>query len=358
MIERSQLAALSPAKRAQVIYAQAQSELSNRLWRAALGDADRRDRDGMSSGRAGLAQDSLLQLLAGTSGTAAGGCACQRACSCHGRAASADFADDCIEDLGSALKPPALGGLGATLKPAALGAGGGAAMLGDGATVVAVKEADAAAPGLGANARYAPAFALAEARTGVPANALAAIVDAEAGKASDGSWNPHSRNPRSSAAGLGQFLSGTWQNLAETPGTWLNQLSAERGWLDARGRVQPGARANLLSLRYDPEASILGVADLARGNLDRLEASGIRVRTDAETLAKSAYLSHHLGLGDAKKFLAGGIEPGRARMLLSAQIGSAAAEQRIAGTGDATRAHRQWLLGFIERRIRPDRFGG
>jgi hypothetical protein len=43
-------------------------------------------------------------------------------------------------------------------------------------------------------------------------------------------------------------------------------------------------------------------------------------------------------------------------MLLSAQIGSSAAEQRIASTGNATQAHRQWLLGFIDRRIRPEAF--
>jgi len=85
----------------------------------------------------------------------------------------------------------------------------------------------------------------------------------------------------------------------------------------------------------------------------------VRVNTDAETLAKSAYLSHHLGLGDARKFLAGGIEPGRARMLLAAQIGGSAADQRIASAaGNATQAHRQWLLGFIDRRIRPGQFAG
>ena len=98
------------------------------------------------------------------------------------------------------------------------------------------------------------------------------------------------------------------------------------------------------------------MADLAKNNLDRLEKSGVHVRNDSETLAKAAYLGHHLGLGDARKFLAEGIDSGRARMLLSAQIGSSAAEQRIASAGDATRAHRQWLLGFIERKIRPDQF--
>ncbi|MBB5710787.1 peptidoglycan-binding protein [Sphingomonas xinjiangensis] len=352
MIARTELANLTPAQRANVIFTEAQSALSNRLWRAALGDGDSKgDRDGASLTGNRMNMDSLLGLLGGDagalSGPMAGGaaphCACQCACSCHTQAAQPQEA---------------------SFKSAG-GFGGGSRRddahqrsLAEPAAILSAPVAGVASGGLqlGTNARYAGVFALAESRTGIPASALAAIVDAEAAKGSDGAWNTHSRNPRSSAAGLGQFLSGTWQDLAQTPGTWLNSHAAERGWLDGRGRVQVAARAELLALRYDAQASILGVADLAKSNLNRLEQAGVRVQNDAETLAKAAYLGHHLGLGDAKKFLAGGIEGGRARMLLGAQIGSSAAEQRIASTGDATQAHRQWLLGFIERKIRPEQF--
>ncbi|NIJ20850.1 hypothetical protein FHS95_002542 [Sphingomonas naasensis] len=347
MINATQLAALSPQKRAQVIYAEAQSQLSTRLWRAALGDGDSKDaRDASPFGGNNMNMDSLLGLIGGrTDGLAGaqGQCACHCACSCHQPAVAA----------GTGNEAGQLGTTGAgTIDPdqpranpaVVLSSGTGAAS----ATGTGLQ--------LGPNARYAETFKVAEARTGLPASALAAIVDAEAAKAGDGSWNTHSRNPRSSAAGLGQFLSGTWVELAQTQGSWLNGYASERGWLDGRGRLQTGNRAELLALRYDPKASILGVADLAKGNLDRLEKAGVRVRTDAETLAKAAYLGHHLGLGDAKKFLSGGIEAGRARMLLSAQIGSSAAEQRIANAGNATQAHRQWLLGFIDRRIRPEAF--
>ncbi len=351
MIPRTDLAALSPDQRARLIYADAQSQLASRLWRAALGDADRNDRDTSPLGANNIASDSLMQLIGGT--VEARGCNCGCACSCHQRggqaAAMMPTDDSCIENVAGALR---VGGGTANAFGIASKAFATAS------TVAPIKQALPGVLSLGPNARFESAFAAASARTGIPASALAAIVDAEAGKNHDGSWNAMSRNPRSSAAGLGQFLSGTWQNLAQTQGTWLNQLAAARGWLDSHGNVQSAARADLLALRYDPEASILAVADLAKGNLDRLEQSGVRVRTDAETLAKSAYLSHHLGLGDARKFLAGGIEPGRARMLLSAQIGSAAAEQRIAAAGDASQAHRQWLLGFIEKRINPQQFGG
>jgi hypothetical protein len=346
MINPTQLAALSPQKRAQVIYAEAQSQLSSRLWRAALGDGDSKDSNEASPfGGKNMNMDSLLGLLSGRDGIAGAqaSCACHCACSCHKPAVAAGGE--------SAIKSVGTTGAGSidpdeprkAYAPVTLSTGG----------------TDATASGnlqLGPNARYAATFATAEARTGIPASALASIVDAEAAKTGDGSWNTHSRNPRSSAAGLGQFLSGTWQELAQTQGTWLNSYAADRGWLDGRGRLQTGNRAELLALRYDPKASILGVADLAKTNLDRLEKAGVRVRTDAETLAKAAYLGHHLGLGDAKKFLSGGIDAGRARMLLSAQIGSSAAQQRIASTGDATQAHRQWLLGFIDRKIRPEAF--
>jgi hypothetical protein len=343
MINPTQLAALSPQKRAQVIYAEAQSQLSTRLWRAALGDGDSKDaRDTSPFAPNNLNTDSLLRLLSGDQGIAGaqGHCACHCACDCHNSTVG-----------GSANEGVGMGTTGAgTMDPEERGATTSVVHLSTGST------APSGALQLGANARHAAAFAAAEARTGIPASALAAIVDAEAAKKGDGSWNTHSRNPRSSAAGLGQFLSGTWQELAQTKGTWLNAYAAERGWLDGRGRLQTGNRAELLALRYDAQASILGVADLAKTNLDRLEQSGVRVRTDSETLAKAAYLSHHLGLGDARKFLSNGIEAGRARMLLAAQIGSSAAEQRIASTGNATQAHRQWLLGFIDRRIRPDAF--
>ncbi|MBZ6379224.1 hypothetical protein B5C34_08860 [Pacificimonas flava] len=210
--------------------------------------------------------------------------------------------------------------------------------------------------GLGANSRFEPMLKAAAARTGIPAAALAAIVDAEAGRTADGSWNTKAKNPRSSASGLGQFLKGTWESLAETPGTWLQDVAKDRGWLDSRGRVTSQSRPALLALRFDANASLQSIADFAKQNLEGLERSGVDVGRDTESIAKSAYLAHHLGLGDARRFLGEGLSEGRAKLLLSAQVGARRAQQHIAAADGARSAHESWLHGFVERKIQPNRY--
>ncbi|MEW9854483.1 peptidoglycan-binding protein [Novosphingobium sp. M1R2S20] len=318
MIDRTQLSALTPSQRADLIYRQAQSELAQGLWRAALGDEHERNAQSANwsesvGGRSGL--DALLALMSDMGSTPAAGKVQQLPESAHAP----------VEDAPTT-------------------------------STVTVSDDTLRADALGPNVRHADSISRAAERTGIPATALASIIDAEAGRARDGSWNIHSRNPRSSAAGLGQFLSGTWEAEAERPGTWLNEEANRRGWLNDSGQVTRESRSSLLSLRYDPEASIQTIADYARGNLNRLKRVGVNVDRDVESVARAAYLGHHLGPSDAAKFLNGGLDPARARRLLAAQVGPAEASRRLMEAGNATDAHRRWLTSYTERRINPDRF--
>ncbi|TFI57097.1 peptidoglycan-binding protein [Sphingomonas parva] len=316
MIGRMDLDRLRPEQKAELIYTQARTELSGRLWRAALGDgaSPEAPQQAQSSGPLAANLESLLAVL--------------------GR-----------DDAGptSAMRS------GQPVQQAPMPAAANATSPASNAEVVK-------AAGLGPNAQHQASLERAAQRTGIPTPALAAIVDAEAAKGRDGSWKLYSRNPRSSAAGLGQFLAGTWIGEAERPGTWLNQVARNRGWLSESGKVLKHARSELLALRYDGETSIHATADYAKGNLERLRNAGVEIGKDVDRIAQAAYLGHHLGAGDAIKFLKGGIDDRRAAVLLKAQVGSAAAHARLAQAGDASQAHRQWLLGFVERHIRPERF--
>jgi hypothetical protein len=302
MIERINFSAMAPAKRADLILSAAQSDLTRSLWRAALGVAD------------------VAAPQTGPKASTATG----------------------FENLIALLMPEEPAPSPQTSRQTA-----------------ATQPTNAAAPlALGANAAHAPAIQSAAARTGVPAPALAAIIDAEAAKGPDGSWRTMSRNPRSSAAGLGQFLSSTWIAEAERAGTWLNARAMEKGWIDGNGRIVPAARAALLQLRYEAEAAVEATADYAANSLKGLRRAGVAIGDTVESIARSAYLGHHLGLGDATRFLKSGLSDARARTLLGAQVGITAAIGRIAEAGDAASAHRAWLGGYLDRKIRPGRFVG
>lgn len=300
MTRLPEIAALAPAERARALLSGAKAELNGRLWRAALGGA-------------GLGQDG---------------------------------------DPHRFYVPPS-DGLEALLRQAIVESPHGSAHPPSPTTMIAPGATSpvAFAPLAVANTRYAGALNSASARTGIPATALSAIIGAEAARGTDGAWNPLSRNPRSSAAGLGQFLSDTWLGLARQNGSWLNRYARERGLIDAAGHIASGARSTLLALRYDPQAAIESVADYARANVMRLRQAGVAVDESAVALTRAAYIGHHLGPGDAQRFYKGELTAIRARALLSAQIGAEKAELRIAQAGDAAKAHRGWLLDYIARNI-------
>lgn len=317
------LAALPPERKAALISAQVQHEMRAGLWRAALGS----DRD--------VPRDT--PALPGTNGA---------------RPLPDTDLDALLGALGIGVETPAA----PTHAPTQCGADSADSFVASASPLMPTPTG--ALSNLGANASYAHSLQQAAERTGVPAPALAAIVDAEAARGAGGAWNPYSRNPRSSAAGLGQFLSRTWIGMAEQNGSWLNAHARAQGWIDDGGKVRGSARGALLALRYDPVAAIETVADYSRDNIARLRRSGVAVGEDVGALSQAAYLGHHLGPGDALRFTQGGLAPSRARDLLRAQIGTVRADEQIAAAGDATRAHRQWLTSYIGNKVRPDRYTG
>lgn len=308
--------ALTPPQRTRVILAEARHALDRQLWDAALG-----------------------------SGTGAidGGGAAAPPCAC--REGGADWTD--LSTL-----------LGMGQRPAAPATPNPPGLVDDTASPPSrsMPAGDFAAR-LGVNARHADVLTAAAERTGIAPAALAAIIDAEAAKDRNGAWIATSRNPRSSAAGLGQFLAGTWIGLAQTPGSDLHAIARARGWIGDNGRVLRAARADLLALRFDPAVAIGAIADYSAANLRFLERAGVARPDGVEGTARLAYMAHYLGPGDALRHLSGTLSERRARVLLSAQVGAGAAASRVASSGSATAAHAAWLDGHLARHIRPARYG-
>ena len=103
----------------------------------------------------------------------------------------------------------------------------------------------------------------------------------------ESSLDPSARAGTSSAAGLFQFTSSTWLAMLDRHG--------ERLGIDPSGGA---ARAELLALRFDPQASALMAGELAQEN--RAALFGVLGR---EPDPAELYLAHFLGAAGAGKFL-------------------------------------------------------
>ncbi|WP_428981609.1 transglycosylase SLT domain-containing protein [Novosphingobium album (ex Liu et al. 2023)] len=113
----------------------------------------------------------------------------------------------------------------------------------------------------------------------------------------ESSLNPTAKAPTSSAAGLYQFTKGTWLETLDRHGA-----DHGLGWAGEaidNGRVlDPAMRAQVMSLRYNADASALMAAELASDNRAQL-ATSLGREPDAAEL----YLGHFLGVGGATTFL-------------------------------------------------------
>lgn len=253
---------------------------------------------------------------------------------------------------------------------------------------------------LGPNFKYREYILEAAEKSGFKPQAVAAIVNMESAKKrvtitktfttkgktitksktiSTGEWDPDSSNSRSSAKGMTQFLRDTWLDEAKRLGTFLNQKAQEKKWVtqDAHGRfdVSSGSESDVLNLRTDPEFAIMAAVDYGIYNFKKLASNGYDFAklNDGER-GKLLYLCHHLGSGDANRYLAATIgaddeywpaKPGHkpklrwrgAKSLLVAQVGVADAANRAEKyKGSYIAAHRFWLSDFIDAGVKFKNF--
>lgn len=106
-----------------------------------------------------------------------------------------------------------------------------------------------------------------------------ALVDRIIGVESGG--NPYARNPRSSAAGPGQFIDSTWLSM-------IQKYRPDLAGMD---------RATLLSMKSDPALSREMTQAYADENASGLKAAGFDANPG------NTYLAHFAGLGGAKTVL-------------------------------------------------------
>lgn len=270
---------------------------------------------------------------------------------------------------------------------------------------------------LGKNIIYWEHIIRASRRSTIIPQSIAAVINAEAAKYPGGVWRPTSVCKdnassteqlvvyKSSAAGMTQFLNGTWMSETLKEGTYLYEKALEQGivaekpLLNKKGDVVKNKKGEIiyekkfqistdiwksldelnndrsimgitpypshatpnvqkwLNQRFDPEYAIMAAVDYGVANLAALKAAGYNIESlnDAEK-AKIMYLTHHLGLKNAKRFIKNEITEDAAWRLLKAQVGSKSATVRGKKHGGYVKAHREWLFFYINNNINLDGF--
>jgi type VI secretion system secreted protein VgrG len=219
---------------------------------------------------------------------------------------------------------------------------------------------------LGVNKKFKPAILEASQRTGISPHAISATMDAEAAKlkGGHGEWNPRSYNPDSHAAGMTQFVPRTWTGMATKPGTLLNDVAVEKGFVEQSGKnftVVAGKMDELQELRYDSRLSIVSSAELARAeSYPALEKAGfITDATTEDELARLLYIGHHEGIskhGGAVKFLNDEYSDSHAKHLLEVNTKERAAGLIAQEDGDAKAAYKKWLTDYTTKHIVPSKY--
>lgn len=168
------------------------------------------------------------------------------------------------------------------------------------------------------NNKYRAYIVSAAKRHGFTAHSLAAVIDAEAAKIKKtGEWNVNSKADSSSAAGLTQFLDGTWLAMCNDQSSLVGQYVKNNPKL---------TKAQKLNLRFNAEMAIDAAAAYAINNF---KTSGLPYQNLSEpsSMAKFAYLLHHEGATGGRNFVLNTLDSERARKLLFTQFGKNGAKQ-------------------------------
>ncbi|WP_407732381.1 LysM peptidoglycan-binding domain-containing protein [Pseudocitrobacter faecalis] len=270
---------------------------------------------------------------------------------------------------------------------------------------------------LGKNSIYWENIIRASRRSGIIPQSIAAVINAEAAKYPGGVWRPTSVCKdnassteqlivyKSSAAGMTQFLNGTWMSETLKVGTYLYEKALEQGvvadkpLLNKKGEIVKNKEGEIiyekkfqilddiwknldelnnerritgitpypshatlnvqkwLNQRFDPEYAIMAAVDYGVANLAALKSASYNIDglNDAEK-AKIIYLTHHLGLKNARRFIENKITEDAAWRLLKAQVGIKSAIARGTKYGGYVKAHREWLFFYINNNINLDNF--
>lgn len=205
-------------------------------------------------------------------------------------------------------------------------------------------------------------------------------------RSAPGHWDAGSGNAFSNAAGLTQFLRGTWLDISLKPSYFIHDRCVAEGWVKqealgpksapkwvfvlANGKTTKTPHeasmddANIkacLAKRLDPTWSIYSAADYGAENLAILKSNfSFGSLSDLEK-AKLIYLMHHEGGSNGVLFIKNSMTPDQAAQnhlakVFAGQLGKKEGEKLAqaaikAAGGDVQNAYRYWLSTYIESKF-------
>ncbi|WP_158590466.1 peptidoglycan DD-metalloendopeptidase family protein [Noviherbaspirillum cavernae] len=224
-----------------------------------------------------------------------------------------------------------------------------------------------------ANEKYRKFIIASAKKYGFTPHALAALIHAEAAKLRGGEWNADSKNEKTNAAGLTQFMSETWLEMCTDSRSFMNiRLTQENGYEKISGKREGGiyvisgrkgqthhriATDPALRWRFDAEYAIDSAALYGQINLDRLRKRGINIDSlEPEDLAKAMYFAHHEGAHGAAAIVKGTLTAPEAEKLLKAQIKEKADAYIARFNREPVKAYVHWLFSYVDSNISITQF--